>query len=226
MANNGKRNKRKRDSSGGRRAGRVRRAENTPSPEEEQVNEFEGKSHWKETCVGWSLWFLRRSPAEATSPEQEGDENEVEEETEDRAGSAVVTNHTENENGVTVGDVDVPSVCGTAKSTLGMSAGYYTAMESDVAMKNDNLRLEKELGMFVAERVFPDWKFSVGNVVQEKKMCLLAVRRGMVRLQSRVDPGHFAEKYYDRIASRMSKLRQNAHNRAKDKFTGKWNRGG
>src|SRR6056300_1369393 len=120
-----------------------------------------------------------------------------------------------------VGDVDVPSVCGTAKSTLGMSAGYYTAMESDIAMKKDNLRLEKELGMFVAESVFPDWKFSVGNVVQEKKMCLLAVKRGMVHLQSRVDPGHFAKKYYDRIASRMSKLRQNAHNRAKDKFTGK-----
>ena len=111
MANNGKRNKRKRDSSGGRRAGRVRRAENTPSPEEEQVNEFEGKSHWKETCVRWRLVFLCRSPAEATSPEQEEGGDEVWEETEDRAASAVVTNHTENENGVTVGDMDVPLVC-------------------------------------------------------------------------------------------------------------------
>src|SRR5210317_429143 len=64
----------------------------------------------------------------------------------------------------------IPSLCPTkhrrdvsaARSNLTQESGYYTSVEAGLVLSNNNLRLERELGIFVAERRFPKMKFTVG----------------------------------------------------------------
>ena len=122
---------------------------------------------------------------------------------------------------VEVTDVEVDSTCNTAQSSLSKTIGYYNAEEAGEHMKRDNMRLERHLGLFVAEKIFPDMKFTIGDVQAEKSICLLAVQTDSVRLgDDRIDPSLFADKYFDKVSPKISRLRTNAHNQAKLKFQG------